>query len=54
MLKIINPAISFDFVNEILEDSYCKGFERPAKEPEMMLKRLLSHLEKRACSRRQL
>ena len=33
ILKSINSAISFDFVNKLLEDRYCKNFGRPAKEP---------------------
>ena len=33
ILKLINSAISFKFVNELLEKSYCKGFGRPAKAP---------------------
>lgn len=41
ILKRINEAISFDFINEILEDSYCKDFGRPTKEPEMMVKLLM-------------
>jgi len=41
ILKTINTAISFDFINEMLEDSYCKNFGRPAKEPEMMTKLLM-------------
>jgi len=41
ILKTINSAISFDFINEMLEDSYCKNFGRPAKEPEMMIKLLM-------------
>jgi len=41
ILKIINFAISFEFVNEMLESSYCKDFGRPAKEPEMMLRILM-------------
>ena len=38
ILKVINSAISLSFVNELLEDRYCKNFGRPAKEPEMMLR----------------
>ena len=41
ILKLIDSAISFEFVNELLADSYCKNFGRPAKEPEMMIKILL-------------
>ena len=45
ILKLINSAISFEFVNKMLEGSYCKGFGRPAKEPEMMIRILmLQHL----------
>ena len=41
ILKLINSAISLNFVNQLLENSYCKSFGRPAKEPEMMLRILL-------------
>ena len=41
ILKQINSAISFEFVNRMLENSYCSNFGRPAKEPEMMLRILL-------------
>lgn len=41
ILKLINSVISLEFVNELLENSYCKGFGRPAKEPEMMMRILL-------------
>jgi len=41
ILNLINSAISFNFVNKLLEGSYCRGFGRPAKEPEMMLRILL-------------
>ena len=41
ILKLINSAISFEFVNKMLESSYCKNFGRPAKEPEMMLRLLM-------------
>jgi len=41
ILKSINSAISFEFVNKMLEKSYCKNFGRPAKEPEMMLRLLM-------------
>lgn len=30
--------VDFTFVNETLEDSYCKYYGRPAREPEMMIK----------------
>jgi transposase len=38
ILKTIDSAVSFRFVNELLAGSYCKNFGRPAKEPEMMIK----------------
>jgi transposase len=38
ILKTIDSAICFDFINEILESSYCKDFGRPAREPAMMAK----------------
>lgn len=38
LLKKIAKAVDFSFINELLEDSYCKHFGRPAKEPEMMMK----------------
>jgi len=41
ILKTINSVISFNFINTLLENSYCKNFGRPAKEPEMMIKLLL-------------
>ena len=41
LLKQIDKSVSFDFVNEMLKDSYCSNFGRPAKEPEMMTKILL-------------
>lgn len=41
VLKKIEKAVDFSFINELLEGSYCKNFGRPAKEPEMMLKLLL-------------
>jgi len=41
ILKLINSAISFEFVNRTLESNYCKNFGRPAKEPEMMLRLLM-------------
>ena len=41
LLKQIDAAVSFDFINEMLKDSYCLNFGRPAKEPEMMVKILL-------------
>lgn len=45
ILKRIESAVDFSFINELLADSYCKNFGRPAKEPEMMCKLLfLQHL----------
>ena len=45
ILKKINLVVEFSFINKLLEDSYCKNFGRPAKEPEMMCKLLfLQHL----------
>ena len=41
ILKQINKVISFEFINKLLEASYCKNFGRPAKEPEMMLRILM-------------
>lgn len=41
ILKSINKVVDFTFINEMLEDSYCKYYGRPAKEPEMMIKLLI-------------
>ena len=41
ILKQINSVISLNFINELLKDSYCSGFGRPAKEPEMMMRILI-------------
>lgn len=41
ILKIIDSAVSFGFINKMLEGSYCKDFGRPAKEPEMMFRLLM-------------
>ena len=41
ILKRINYAVDFSFINEMLEESYCKYYGRPAKEPEMMAKLLI-------------
>lgn len=41
ILRTINNAVNFSFINELLEDSYCKYYGRPAKEPEMMVKLLI-------------
>lgn len=38
ILKLINSAVDFSFINELLKKSYCENFGRPAKEPEMMVK----------------
>lgn len=41
ILKQINSAISLNFINEMLKDSYCSKMGRPAKEPEMMMRILI-------------
>lgn len=41
ILKLINNAVDFSFINKLLEGSYCKYYGRPAKEPEMMAKLLI-------------
>jgi len=41
LLKQINAAISFEFINEMLAKRYCQDHGRPAKEPEMMLRLLM-------------
>lgn len=41
ILRGINSAISLSFINDMLKDSYCSNFGRPAKEPEMMMRILL-------------
>ena len=41
ILKVINKAVDFSFINKLLEDSYSKKMGRPAKEPEMMAKLLI-------------
>lgn len=40
ILKRIEKVVEFGFINDLLENSYCKNFGRPAKEPEMMMKLL--------------
>lgn len=40
ILKVIDKAVDFSFVNELLAKSYSRNFGRPAKEPEMMMKLL--------------
>ncbi|WP_143521915.1 transposase, partial [Pseudomonas sp. 2995-3] len=43
--KKIKRVVDFSFINTLLEDTYCKNFGRPAKEPELMCKLLfLQHL----------
>jgi transposase len=45
ILRKIDEAVDFSFVNELLSDKYSKNNGRPAKEPEMMMKLLfLQHL----------
>jgi transposase len=41
LLKSIDKAVDFSFINKMLAASYCKHFGRPAKEPEMMAKLLI-------------
>ncbi len=41
ILKRINNAVKFSFINKMLEDSYCKYYGRLAKELEMMAKLLI-------------
>ncbi len=38
LLKRIAGAVDFSFINELVADSYCTTFGRPAKEPELMAK----------------
>lgn len=40
LLKKVDRAVDFSFINELLEGSYCKNFGRPAKEPELIMKLL--------------
>ena len=40
ILKKIDEAVDFSFVNDLLKDSYCENFGRPAKEPELMMRLL--------------
>ncbi|MFA6930169.1 MAG: IS1182 family transposase [Lentisphaeria bacterium] len=45
ILKQIKNAVDFSFINELLKDTYCQNFGRPAKEPELMCKLLfLQHI----------
>ena len=38
VLKLVEKALDFSFINKKLAGSYCANFGRPAKEPEMMMK----------------
>ena len=38
LLKRIAKGVDFSFINELVADSYCATFGRPAKEPELMAK----------------
>ncbi len=38
LLKRIEKAVDFSFINKLVADSYCATFGRPAKEPELMAK----------------
>ena len=38
LLKRIANAVDFSFINDLVADSYCASFGRPAKEPELMAK----------------
>jgi len=40
ILRKIDDAVDFSFVNDMLKESYCEGFGRPAKEPELMMRLL--------------
>ena len=40
ILKLIDEAVDFSFINSLLEDTYSKYYGRPAKEPELMVKLL--------------
>lgn len=40
LLKRIEKAVDFSFINELVAGSYCEDFGRPAKEPELMAKLL--------------
>ena len=41
ILKLINSAISFNFVYDLVKNSYCSHFGRPAKDPEMIVRILI-------------
>ena len=48
ILKLINSAISLNFVNNALKDSYYSNFGQAAKEPEIMVRILIiKHLSRR-------
>ncbi len=40
MLKLVDKAVDFTFINDLLADSYCLDNGRPAKEPALMAKLL--------------
>ena len=40
MLKLVDKAVDFTFINEPLAGSYCQDMGRPAKEPALMAKLL--------------
>lgn len=40
LLRLIDRAVDFSFINGLVADSYCLNNGRPAKEPEMMMKLL--------------
>jgi IS5 family transposase len=40
LLRKIKENVDFSFVNEMLKETYCEYYGRPAKEPEMMFKLL--------------
>lgn len=45
ILRIIDKTVDFSFINDLLQDNYCKRFGRPAKEPILMCKLLfLQHI----------
>lgn len=45
IMKQLKRAIDVSFINDLLEDSYCKRFKRPWQEPEVMFKLLfLKHI----------
>lgn len=44
MLRLIKDSVDFSFINKLLENSYCKYYGRPAKEPELMVKLLALQL----------